>query len=378
MTKAKKALGVLLAFVMLLSTMVIGVMAAPSEAPATEKGSLVLTVDPSAVDLAATPNATVKVTVSATANFFVGPVQIPVYFDNTSFALDGDVVVNDAFGAGNTGKEAADNGKGCVTVGLFPKDKAVKLDASTELFSFTLKVLPGAKASNEIGVHKEDQRTAANRGGKLFMGSYKTDVVDKISVRQYGQTLDFAQATKTVTVTGGGPVATPELQLSDAAQAGIIIDKTSTCTGGNGFIYGIDIDPSSATIDDIAANFTTPAGSIRVTANAQGMCSTGTTIELLDESGSVVETYFFVFFGDVNGDGFVDGFDVGTVDGVASYMDFSYSADDGSVESIASDTNGDAFIDGFDVGDIDGVASYMVFTTQAEFAQTVATAKGIA
>ncbi len=169
--------------------------------------------------------------------------------------------------------------------------------------------------------------------------------------------------------------AAPELIVSEyGAMNGVVVDKMSYNANGAGFIYGINTDYGE-TIDSY---FETPAGSIVVTPNANGAFSTGATVQLLDTAGNVVETYHFIFLGDVNGDGFIDAIDVSIADGIAGYMDFDYYGGDGTCESMAMDMNGDGFIDAIDVSMMDGIAGYMDFPTQADLAASVATMKGIA
>lgn len=173
------------------------------------------------------------------------------------------------------------------------------------------------------------------------------------------------------------PLATaqPSLDLSSLGEeTGVVIDNTSYCANADGFIYGINTDMGEMIEDYL----TTPAGSIRVTENANGVFSTGATIELLNDNGDVVATYIFVFFGDVNGDGLVEAADVTIIEGIAGYMDFDYMAGDGTAESMAMDINGDGLIEAADVTYYEGVAGYMDFPTQAETAAAVAAGLGIA
>ena len=171
--------------------------------------------------------------------------------------------------------------------------------------------------------------------------------------------------------------AEPELQPSEnGTAAGTIIDRTSYCANGAGFIYGIDVYDLYGDAE-ILDKLTTPSGSIRVTANDMGVYSTGAKIELLSASGDVVETYYYIYFGDINGDGVVDFSDVTTVEGINSFMDFDFAAGDGSVAGMAADINGDEVIDFTDVTYVEGVNSYIDFPMQSETAATVAANKGI-
>ena len=91
-----------------------------------------------------------------------------------------------------------------------------------------------------------------------------------------------------------------------------------------------------------------------------------------------METYYYVNFGDVKGDGYSDSGDVSIIDGVASWIDFSFMAGDGSAAAMAADVNGDTFVDSGDVSVVDSIASWVLITTQAEIAATVAAGLGVA
>ena len=364
MTKAKKMLSIVLAVVM------VAAMFAFSASAATQNATFTVSVDRTPV----TQGEVINVTVNLTTDYYAGPTSVPVYYNPAVFEfVAGSVVGANIFGSAATTDVYSNNDAvtGCLKVAFLPKSSAGTATAKMmngTLFTFQLKAI--ADGTSDIGLKAEDQKTATNVGGTLYCGAYASSAIDA-NPATVGQTFAITNTSATV-----GATATPELQLSETGAAnGAIIDRVSTCAAGNGFVYGINTDLG----DSIADYLTTPAGSIRVTENASGAMSTGATIELLAADGStVLETYYFVFFGDVNGDGFVDGFDVTAIDAVASYMDFSFAGADGSVEGMAADVNGDTFIDGFDVTDVDAVASYMSFPTQAEYAAAVSSALGVA
>ncbi len=363
MTKAKKVLSLVLAVVM------VAAMFAFSASAATQNATFTVSVDNATVS----QNDVITVTVNLTTDYYAGPTNVPVYYNPAVFEFVADSVTGaKIFGATATDVQSYNDAvTGCLKVAFIPNTAdgtaAAKLLNGT-LFTFQLRAI--ADGTSDIGLKAEDQKTSTNIGGTLYCGAYTSSAIDN-NPATVGQTFAITNTSATV-----GATATPELQLSETGAAnGAVIDRVSTCAAGNGFVYGINTDLG----DSIADYLTTPAGSIRVTENASGAMSTGATIELLAADGStVLETYYFIFFGDVNGDGFVDGFDVTAIDAVASFMDFSFMADDGSVEAMSSDINGDTFIDGFDVTDVDAVASYMSFPTQAEYAATIVSAKGIA
>lgn len=90
-------------------------------------------------------------------------------------------------------------------------------------------------------------------------------------------------------------------------------------TEGASLITGVT-PGSLATADDVLARVTakdSSATTLNVAANAAGLYGTGATATLsLKSSGAPVAIYTVVIYGDVNGDGVVDGFD-------ASYMDLA-------------------------------------------------------
>ena len=363
MTKAKKAISVVLAVVMIAGLFAFGAFAADQNA----------TITVSASETQVEVGATVTVTVAATTDYYAAATSVPVYYDTAAFDLVPDSVTpsTDLYGAGYTDTAINTTEAGCVMVAFIPKaGGTAKQLSNTTLFTFQLTAKANAQAS-PIATKAEDQKTATNIGGKLYLGAYSTADVNTATVTAVGQ--EFSLTNTAVTI---GSAAAPELQLSETGSAaGVIIDRVSYCADGNGFVYGIDNVYSDT---DILNNLTTPAGSIRVTANeAYSAFSTGAKIELLNANGDVVETYYYIFFGDANGDGWVDTNDATFVNGIAGYSDFDYTAGDGTVQTTASDVNGDGWIDTNDATYVEGVAGYMDYPTQAETAATVAIAKGI-
>ena len=362
MTKAKKAIGVILAVVMLATMFAFGSLAVTP-------GNATFTVTPSATQVEV--GDTVTVTVAVTTDYYAGPIGVPVHYDAALFDyVEGSFTPNtDIYGAG-----AADtnffNNNACFTVAFAPKSEVAGAKATVlnDVTLFTFQLTAKANGVSPVQLKAEDQKALGNMTGKLYCGQKANATITSEDI-MIGQTFTLNNSSVTI-----GSAAAPELQLSETGAAnGVIIDRVSMCNDGNGFIYGIDTDQGAS----IEEALTTPAGSIRVTENSQGAMSTGATIELLDGSGNVLETYIFVFFGDVNGNGMVDPDDVTAVTGIAGWMDFDYSAGDGTPESIAMDINGNEMIDPDDVTYVEGVAGWMDFPTQAETAAIVSAAKGI-
>lgn len=363
MTKAKKAIGVILAVVMIATMFAFGSFAAGA-------GNATFTVEPSATQVEV--GDTITVSVKLTTDYYAGPTSVPIYYNAALFDyVAGSLNTADIFGAGAT-DVASYNNNGCLTVAFVPKSAAagVKAQVLNNVTLFSFQLTAKANGVSPVELKAADQKAVGNMTGKLYCGSYANASVTS-AVTSIGQTFTL----KNSSVQIGSVAADPELQLSETGVAnGVIIDRVSMCNDGNGFIYGVDTDQGAS----IEEALTTPSGSIRVTENEQGALSTGATVELLNDAGDVVETYYFIFFGDVNGDGWVDASDVTSIEGTASYSDFDYSADDGSVAGMAADINGDGWVDATDVSYVEGVASYSDFPTQAEAAAVVAAAKGIA
>lgn len=360
MTKAKKVLSLVLAVVM------VAAMFAFSASAATQNATFTVSVDNATVS----QGDVITVTVNLTTDYYAGPTNVPVYYNPAVFEfVAGSVTGAKIFGEGATDVQSYnDAATGCLKVAFIPNTAgtaAAKLLNGT-LFTFQLKAI--ADGTSDIGLKAEDQKTATNIGGTLYCGAYTSSAIDN-NPATVGQTFAITNTSATV-----GATATPELQLSEyGASNGAVIDKVSTCNDGVGFVYGI----ASHEGETISDYLTTPAGSIQVVANDQGNESTGALIQLLDDGGNVVETYIFVLFGDVNGDGAIDSTDVTDIESVAMYLNTDNYADDGTAWSIAADTNGDSSIDSTDVTDVEGVAMYTVSTTQAEFAASFVSGKGI-
>ena len=267
MTKAKKAISVVLAVVMIAGLFAFGAFAADQNA----------TITVSANETQVEIGETVTVTVAATTDYYAAATSVPVYYDAAAFDLVPDSVTpsTDLYGAGYTDTAINTTEAGCVMVAFIPKaGGTAKQLNNTTLFTFQLTAKANAQAS-PIATKAEDQKTATNIGGKLYLGAYSTADVNTATVTAVGQ--EFSLTNTAVTI---GSAAAPELQLSETGSAaGVIIDRVSNCANGNGFVYGIDNVFSDA---DILNNLTTPAGSIRVTANESGAYSTGAKIELLD------------------------------------------------------------------------------------------------
>lgn len=345
MTKAKKVLSLVLAVVM------VAAMFAFSASAATQNATFTVSVDNATVS----QNDVITVTVNLTTDYYAGPTNVPVYYNPAVFEfVAGSVTGAKIFGEGATDVQSYnDAATGCLKVAFIPNTAgtaAAKLLNGT-LFTFQLKAI--ADGTSDIGLKAEDQKTATNIGGTLYCGAYTSSAIDN-NPATVGQTFAITNTSATV----GAAAVTPTLVVKDtfANASSVIIDKYAPKffmgdMDTTGVIYGIETLGYSNGFETsyaLADALTTSAGDdyLRITAvNEEGYETTGTMIEVLDtDKSTVLETYYFVYFGDINGDGYVD-----NGDGTAA---MTYALDDTTLttiyEVLAGDANGDTYTDNGD------------------------------
>ena len=358
MVKSKKILSLALALVMALGVLTMGVFAAKTTPTAT------FTVSASASEVATGDEVTITVKANATETFYAGPMSLPIEYDSSLFEYVADsATVTNIYGAGTT-KSAVKAEKGKLTVALTPSTSgavtAPNLNgANLIVLKFKLKAI-GSTGSSTVAI-ADDQKTAANIGGKFYCGSFDSADPKTAELTEMGQTLNRVSAT----ISYAGGTGTPELVLTEADNGAVIRNNLCTTSGKfAGCVFGIDT-LNGENIEDFV---TTAVGSIEVVANADGNMSTGATILLKDAAGKVVATYVFIYFGDVNGDGSVDGSDAGDVEAHDAWL---VTIDEDTAAYYSADVNGDGSIDGSDAGDIEAHDAWLVtLPSQAKMAET--------
>ena len=129
----------------------------------------------------------------------------------------------------------------------------------------------------------------------------------------------------------------PVLKLTDTGtQLGAKIDKALGTENFAGFVYGVDTLKTGTKLADC---LTAELGLVEVTANANGVLSTGASILLKDKEKKVYETYSYVYFGDINGDGAIDAFDAFAID-----KSVNNHSTLGDASAVAADVNADGEI----------------------------------
>ncbi|MCI6388849.1 MAG: cohesin domain-containing protein [Ruminococcus sp.] len=332
MVKSKKILSLALALVMALGVLTMGVFAAKTTPTAT------FTVSSSASEVANGDEVTITVKANATETFYAGPMSLPIEYNASLFEYVADsATVANIYGAGTT-KSAVKAEAGKLTVALTPSTSGAVTapdlnGANLTVLTFKLKAI-GTTGSSTVAI-ANDQKTAANIGGKFYCGSFDSANPKTAELTELGQTLNRVDTT----ISYKGAVGTPELVLTQADN-GAVIRKDLCTTSGEfaGCVFGIDT-LNGENIEDFV---TTAVGSIEVVANADGNISTGATILLKDAAGEVVATYVFIYFGDVNGDGAVDITDAATVEAHDQWVE---TIEEDTAAYYASDVNYDAVVD---------------------------------
>lgn len=331
MVKSKKILSLALALVMALGVLTMGVFAAKTTPTAT------FTVSASASEVATGDEVTITVKANATETFYAGPMSLPIEYDASLFEYVADsAAVANIYGAGTT-KSAVKAEAGKLTVALTPSTSGAVTapdlnGANLTVLTFKLKAI-GTTGSSTVAI-ANDQKTAANIGGKFYCGSFDSADPKTAELTEMGQTLNRVDATISYKSVG-----TPELVLTQADNGAVI--RKDLCTGTGDFagcVFGIDTI-NGENIEDFV---TTAVGSIEVVANADGNMSTGATILLKDAAGEVVATYVFIYFGDINGDGAVDITDAAMVEAHDQWVE---TIDEDTAAYYASDVNCDATVD---------------------------------
>lgn len=311
MVKSKKILSLALAFVMALSVLTMGVFAAKTTPTAT------FTVSSSASEVAKGDEVTITVKANATETFYAGPMSLPIEYDASLFEYVADsATVADIYGAGTT-TSAVNTEAGKLTVALTPSTsgavKAPDLNgANLTVLTFKLKAI-GSTGSSTVAI-ANDQKTAANIGGKFYCGSFDGANPKTAELTEMGQTLNRVSAT--ISYKGGAVAEPADLELTATGTTdGVVIDTRITFGGKyDGAVYGFKQVAAATfrTNNNYIKNSVqaTNEGSLSIARsfNTAGW-STGTIITVLNKDGTESKKYIVIIFGDVNCDGLINGND---------------------------------------------------------------------
>lgn len=310
MVKSKKILSLALALVMALGVLTMGVFAAKTTPTAT------FTVSASASEVATGDEVTITVKANATETFYAGPMSLPIEYDASLFEYVADsATVANIYGESTT-KSAVKADAGKLTVALTPSTSGAVTapdlnGANLTVLTFKLKAI-GSTGSGTVAI-ADDQKTAANIGGKFYCGSFDSANPKTAELTEIGQTLNRVSATISYK---GGAVEAADLELTaKGTEDGVVIDTRITFGGQyDGAVYGFK--QVNATTFRANNNYITNSvqatneGSLSIARsfNTAGW-STGTIITVLNKDGSESKKYIVIIFGDVNCDGLINGND---------------------------------------------------------------------
>lgn len=335
MVKSKKILSLALALVMALGVLTMGVFAAKTTPTAT------FTVSASASEVANGDEVTITVKANATETFYAGPMSLPIEYNASLFEYVADsATVANIYGESTT-KSAVKAEAGKLTVALTPSTSGAVTapdlnGANLTVLTFKLKAI-GSTGSSTVAI-ADDQKTAANIGGKFYCGSFDSANPKTAELTEIGQTLNRVSAT----ISYAGGTATPELVLTDAGKAAGTVISTNHCKGDgfDGCVMGIDTLGINTT-EAIADNVTVNNGTMVVNTDASnGNETTGAVIEVHNNSGDLVAKYVFIYFGDLDRDGSVTIAD----STICSDYELTYEGLDEEFMLLAADVDGDSAV----------------------------------
>ncbi len=341
MSNIKKIIGVVLALVMALS------VATVAFAASEDAYSVVITSDKATLNAGDTATVTVKVT----ANYNASAMSIPVFFDNAKVNVEAATTLEHATIATeaspdvdkyfeNSGHTKADYGIRAL-VYIAPYGTAITSYADTVVMTLTVTAKDGASGAVVLECLDATVKTNANPAGTLYVAKNSSGNATVDSIAEVVDTANVTAATATINIAGASEPNT--LAIKDTAPFAPTIDTANAAsTEYTAFIYGIDTLGwnDAMTPDGALSDFLTTAlgDDYLVIEPADGGETTGTVIKVLDADGvTVLETYVFIYFGDVDMDGVV-----GASDAYAcEYYEMNYMGFDNLYQFMAGDVDGD-------------------------------------
>lgn len=330
MKNKNKIIAIIVAIVLVASIFVVGTVAN------TKNTSIAISIDKT--ELLAGQSATVAVT--ASADYPVATASIPVFYDKTMVTVSNatatltgydvanvttDLTATDSKNIyANTNIDSGKFGFVLVTYIAGANDTVSTINNKTVL-TFTITALADVSGEALLKCVTESAKTEENVAGMLYFGT-TTSGTTITSIPENVENVDVTNAVQSATIITGGA----DLVAKDYMPT--VIDAT------NKYVYGIT--PGDSIEDYIRVN----NGSFELVANSSGFTNgTGATVNVKDASGTVVDTYTIIIFGDVNGDGLCDSADAVGIKQMSVYMSEFVGA-----SSFAGDVTGDAIIDSAD------------------------------
>lgn len=294
------------------------------------------------------------VSVKVTTNYPVATMSIPVFYDKTLVDVSDATTTLTEYSVANTTTESqsVDTAKvyantdidssnfGFVLatyIGGANEEVSETIDEVVLTFKITAKESVSGNAV--VKVVEESAKTSENAKGMLYFGAVPkgttiTDVPENVENKE------LENATANVKI--GAEKNT--LVFNENAPFEAIIDTVNTIGGEyTGAVYGFDttgLCDEDWKVDGAIADFLTTAYGddyLEVVVGDAGVETTGTVINVLDEDGNVVESYMFIFFGDIDMDGLVGESDAA----VAATYESEYYGFDNLYQFMAGDLDND-------------------------------------
>ena len=314
MRNNKKVIGIVLSLILVISITATFFIATAN----TKETDVIISVDKT--ELSSGESATVSVKV--TSNYPIATMSIPVFYDKTLVDISdvtatlADYSVKSAITDAqskdtskvyaNTGLNSDDYGFVLVTyIGGAGQNVPETMDSVVLTFKITAK--SGVSGAETIKCVSQSAKTDENIAGMLYFGSPVSGKTIN-SIPENIENIDLTQAQVNVKI-GGEPNT---LTFNENAPFEAIIDLDNNLGGEyTGTIYGFDTLGWNEdwTPDGVIADFFSTAYGddyLEVIVNEDvGVETTGTIVNVLDEDGNVVESYVYIYFGDIDGDGAV-------------------------------------------------------------------------
>ena len=347
MKKKNKIIAIIVTLILVVSVFVVGTVAN------TKNTSIAISIDKT--ELTAGQSATV--TVTASADYPVATASIPVFYDktmvtvsNATATITGYAVaevttdltaVDSAKIYANTNMNSEKYGFVLVTYIGGANDTVSTIDNKTVL-TFTITAKSDVSGDALVKCVTDSAKTDDNVEGMLYFGA-TTSGTTITSIPENVENINVSSTN--VNISNGKNTLT----LNENAPFEAIVDLENNIGGEyTGTVYGFDTLGwnDAYEVDGTIADFLSTAYGddyLEIT-EADGGETTGTVINVLDDNGEVVESYVYIYFGDVNGDGLVD-------NGDSVYMDtygLVFEGIDDLIQMMSADVNGDGIIDNAD------------------------------
>ena len=327
--KNKKIIAIVVAIVLVISIFAISTMAN------TKNTSISISIDKT--ELSAGQSATV--TVTASADYPVATASIPVFYDKTMVTVSNATATLSGYDVSNvtTDLTATDSSKiyantdisnskyGFVLVTYIggANDTVSTIDNKTVL-TFTITAKSAVSGEALVKCVTESAKTEDNAAGMLYFGTTTSGTTIN-SIPENVENINVTNASISATITSGS------VNLVAKESMPTVIDAT------NKYIYGIT--PGDNIEDYLKVN----NGSFELVANSAGKTNgTGAIVKVKNSSGTVVDTYTVIVFGDVTGDAEIDSSDYLGIIRATQGVSLAESA------SFAANINGDNAVDSSD------------------------------